>query len=119
MYGAEDVKWLSRIIYAEAGGESFDGMLAVGNVVMNRLRSEYYPDTVHGVIFDRRSGVQFTPAYSGAINNTPSEACVKAAKLALDGAEIVGGSLYFASASCWASRHRELYKTIGAHDFYL
>jgi N-acetylmuramoyl-L-alanine amidase len=118
-YSAEDVKWLSRIIYAEAGGESFEGMLAVGNVVMNRLRSEYYPDTIRDVVFDRRSGVQFTPAYSGAINNTPSESCVIAAKLALDGAEVVGGSLYFASAKCWASRHRVRYATIGGHDFYL
>ncbi|MDR1065416.1 MAG: cell wall hydrolase [Oscillospiraceae bacterium] len=119
-YSAEDVKWMSRIIYAEAGGESFEGMLAVGNVVMNRVRSEYHPDTVYGVIFDRRSGVQFTPAYSGAINNTPSELCVIAAKLALDGAEIVGGSLYFSAApNCWAARHRDLYATIGGHDFYL
>ncbi|MDR0446234.1 MAG: cell wall hydrolase [Oscillospiraceae bacterium] len=119
-YSEEDIKWLSRIIFAEAGGESFDGMLGVGNVVMNRVHSEYYPDSVYGVIFDRRSGVQFTPAYSGAINNTPSEACVIAAKLAIDGADVVGESLYFSGAErCWASRHRNRYTTIGGHDFYL
>jgi N-acetylmuramoyl-L-alanine amidase len=120
-YTEEDLKWLAQIITAEARGESFEGKLAVGNVVMNRVASPGFPDSVYGVIFDRASGVQFTPAYSGAINNTPPEECVAAAEISLrGGADIVGDSLYFASTTkCWAARNRDLYGSVGAHYFYI
>ena len=119
-YDENDVYWLSRIIFAESGGEEFDGQIAVGNVVMNRVESDIFPDTVEGVVFDSQYGIQFTPAYSGAIYNTPSESCVIAAKLALDGAETVGDSLYFSAActSCWASRNREFVIQIDNQNFY-
>jgi N-acetylmuramoyl-L-alanine amidase len=120
-YNSEDIKWLSRIIYAEAGGELMQGKIAVGNVVLNRCDSTMYPNTVYGVIFDKRNGVQFTPAYSGAINRTPSEDCVIAAKIALDGGNTAGGSLFFSSAysKCWAASHRPLYGQIGNHNFFV
>ncbi|MDR2665490.1 MAG: cell wall hydrolase [Oscillospiraceae bacterium] len=119
-YNKEDVLWLSRIISAEARGEPMQGKIAVGNVVMNRKESPYYPNTVYGVIFDRRSGVQFTPAYSGAINCNPSPDCVIAAKIALDGGNTAGNSLFFASAysRCWAASHRPFNGKIGNHNFY-
>jgi len=119
-YKESDVYWMSRIISAEARGESMTGKIAVGNVVMNRLRLPAFPDSVYGVIFDRRGAVQFTPAYSGAINAAPGQDCVIAAKLALDGADVVGGSLFFSSshAGCWAARNRPFVKTIGNHSFY-
>lgn len=120
-YDKTDLHWLSRIISAEARGESMDGKIAVGNVVLNRVRSESFPATVRGVIFDRRSGVQFSPAYSGAINRTPDSSCVIAAKLALDGANVVGDSLYFNASRLrrtWASRNRTFVATIGNHTFY-
>ena len=53
IYSYEDLYWLSRIISAEARGEPFIGQLAVGTVVINRTRSNYYPDTIYKVIFDR------------------------------------------------------------------
>ncbi|MDR1217308.1 MAG: cell wall hydrolase [Oscillospiraceae bacterium] len=120
-YNSEDILWLSRIIYAEAGGEPMQGKIAVGNVVLNRRDSPMYPNTVYGVIFDKRNGVQFTPAYSGAINRTPSEDCVIAAKIALDGGNTAGGSLFFSSAysKCWAASHRPLYGQIGNHNFFV
>lgn len=120
-YSDEDLYWMARIITAEARGESFEGMLAVGNVIMNRVAADTFPSTVRGVIFDNASGVQFTPAYSGAIYNTPPADCVAAADIALRGAaDIAGRSLYFAStARCWAARTREHYATIGGHDFYI
>jgi len=120
-YSDEDLHWMARIITAEARGESFEGKLAVGNVIMNRVADEAFPKSVYNVIFDNASGVQFTPAYSGAIYNTPPADCVAAADIALRrGADIVGSSLYFAStAKCWAARNREHYATIGAHDFYI
>jgi N-acetylmuramoyl-L-alanine amidase len=120
-YNSDDLLWLSRIIYAEAGGEPMQGKIAVGNVVLNRRDSPMYPNTVYGVIFDKRNGVQFTPAYSGAINRTPSEDCVIAAKIALDGGNTAGGSLFFSSAysKCWAASHRPLYGQIGNHNFFV
>ena len=119
-YGETDVYWMSRIISAEARGECLEGKIAVGQVVMNRVNSPWHPNTVHDVIFDRRSSIQFTPAYSGAINRTPDEECVIAAKLALDDAKVVGSSLYFnmTGASSWAARNRPYVTTIGTHNFY-
>ena len=119
-YDSDDVYWLSRLIQAESGGEEFEGQIAVGNVVMNRIESGQFPDTVEGVVFDSKFGIQFTPAHSGAIYNTPSESCIIAAKLALDGAETVGDCLYFSAAyaSCWASRNREFVVQIDNQKFY-
>jgi len=119
-YDETDLFWMSRIISAEARGESLKGQIAVGNVVMNRTRSPMYPDTVRGVIFDRRHGIQFTPAHSGAINRAPTQSSVIAAKLALDGADVIGDSLFFSSTSirCWASRNRPFATTIGNHNFF-
>ncbi len=56
-YDEEELYWLSKIIHAEAQGEPFDGKLAVGNVIMNRVESEEFPDTVYDVIFDDEHGV--------------------------------------------------------------
>jgi len=119
-YDEMDVFWMSRIISAEARGEPLIGQIAVGNVVMNRVASEMYPNTVHGVIFDRRHGIQFTPAHSGAINRTPYRANIVAAKLALEGADVVGDSLFFSSSRirCWASRNRPFNSRIGNHNFF-
>ncbi len=118
-YDDTDLYWMSRIIKAEAGGESLNGKIAVGGVVMNRIKSPEFPDTVYSVVFDRRYGVQFTPAYSGAIYNRPSEDCIIAAKIALDGGNTAGESLYFASTTrCWAGRNRPYAMKIGNHNFY-
>lgn len=121
-YDSEDVNWMSRIIYAEAGAESFLSMVAVGNVVMNRVESGLYPDTVKEVVFDRKFGVQFTPAYSGAIYMEPSEESVIAAKLALEGTTVVGDSLFFAAdyiaKTCWAGLNRPVTFVIGSIVFY-
>ena len=119
-YDETDLYWMARIITAEARGESFEGQIAVGGVIMNRITSSEFPDTVYDVVFDRRYGVQFTPAYSGAIYNTPTESCIIAAKIALDGGNTAGDSLYFSSSSvgCWAARSRPYTMTIGNHSFY-
>lgn len=121
-YGKEDLYWLSRIIFAEAGAEPFEGKIAVGNVVMNRLKSEYFPDTVKGVIFDKRFGIQFSPAYSGSINRTPNEDSVRAAKIALEGAMVVEAALYFSPAyraeKSWAGKNRDYLTQIGNHVFF-
>ena len=121
-YDDEDVYWLSRIIYAESGNEPFEGKLAVGNVIMNRVENSQFPDTVKEVIFDRRNGVQFTPTVNNAIYKTPSEECIIAAKICLEGYEILPNGLYFLNPRIaknqWASRNRPYVTTIGNHAFY-
>ena len=87
--------WLSRIICAEAGGESLAGQVAVGNVVLNRVDSDEFPNTIHEVIFDRKHAVQFEPVSNGTVYNEPTETSVQAAKLALQGVNTAGKSLYF------------------------
>ena len=118
-YDADDLYWLSRIIYAESGNQSLEGMIAVGNVVLNRVASPVFPNTVHDVIFQRN---QFTPASSGTIKRTPSEQAVIAAKLCLDGANTAGNALYFVnprvSPNSWAARNCTHVATIGAHAFF-
>ncbi|MDR2530657.1 MAG: cell wall hydrolase [Oscillospiraceae bacterium] len=121
-YDETDLYWLSRIISAEARGESLKGQIAVGNVVLNRAAAKGYPDTIKGVIFDRTGGVQFTPASNGTIYKDPTKNAVIAAKLALDGADIAGQSLFFLNAkiaaSKWIIKNCVFVVSIGNHDFY-
>lgn len=122
-YDASDLYWLSRIIHAEAQGESLTGKTAVGNVVLNRVESRDFPTTIPAVIFDRVNGVQFQPTANGAIFNSPSQKSLEAARQALSGAEPVGASLYFyapaQSQGVWINANRVYYTTIGGHRFYL
>lgn len=88
---------LAALIHCEARGESYEGQLAVGAVVMNRVRSAAYPDTIHGVIY--ASG-QFTPAMRGTVNRVYesgkiSESCIRAAEEALSGVSNVGDLTHF------------------------
>ena len=84
-YDSNDLYWLSRIISAEARGEPLLGKIAVGNVVLNRKAHSSYPNTVYGVIFDRKHGTQFSPVSYGTIYNTPTEESILAAKICLEG----------------------------------
>ena len=122
-YSADDLHWLSRIINAESGGEPLDGKLAVGTVVLNRVESAQFPNSIYEVVFDRRGGVwQFTPAGSGAVYREPNEESVLAAKLCLEGVRVGDPSLYFVnqrtSPNSWASRNRPYVATIGHHTFF-
>ena len=122
-YAKYDLYWLSRIIFAESGNQPMEGMIGVGNVVLNRVASESFPDTVQGVVFDARGGyTQFTPVSMGTIYNAPSEQAVLAAKLCLEGANTVGSALYFINpAACnggWFNSSLTWVTTIGEHVFY-
>ena len=122
MYDGDAVYWLSRIISAESRGEELEGQIAVGNVVLNRVKDEAFPDTVYGVIFDNRWGGQFEPVRNGMIYQEPAEQSVIAAKLCLGGASVVGESLYFLNPkkaeNLWTVYHRTYLMSIGVHDFY-
>lgn len=121
-YDADVMYWLSRIISAESRGEPFEGQIAVGNVVLNRTESGSFPDTVYGVIFDRKFGTQFTPAATGSIYNDPTDSAVLAAKVALEGVELVDDALFFCAnyvnKGSWIAANREYAETIGNHIFY-
>ena len=121
-YNADELYWLSRIIEAEAGGEILEGKIAVGNVVLNRVKSKQYPNTIYGVIFDFKHGIQFTPAYTGTVYNKPSQESIVAAKMCLEGYEIIPGVLFFfnprIATSNWISKNRPFAARIGLHDFY-
>lgn len=94
---ADDLKLMAALIQCEAGSEPYEGKLAVGAVVMNRVRSGAYPNTISGVIY--ASG-QFTPAMSGKVakvynNGNISESCYQAAQEAMAGVSNVGDAMHF------------------------
>ena len=121
-YKADELYWLSRIISAEARGESLLGQIAVGNIVLNRMRSSDYPDTIYGVIFDRKYGVQFSPVRDGSIYNDPTYSATQAAKICLEGVSISPDILFFlnptASSSSWIVLNRKYAFTVGNHYFF-
>lgn len=121
-YKSDEVYWLSRIINAESGGEPFKGKIAVGNVVLNRMRSPSYPNTIYGVIFDRKNGTQFSPVVFGTIYNSPNEDSVIAAKICLEGYSLSDSILFFMNpriaTNNWISKNRPFAFRIGNHDFY-
>ena len=116
-YDETNLYWLSRIINAESGNQILEGKIGVGNVVMNRVRDPKFPNNIYDVLYQKN---QFSPASSGSIKKTPNEESVIAAKLVLDGAEVVPTALFFnqAGMSCYASRNRTYVTTIGGHAFY-
>jgi N-acetylmuramoyl-L-alanine amidase len=122
IYREDQVYWLARIIFAESRGEPMKGKIAVGNVVLNRVRSSAYPNTIYGVIFDKRFGVQFAPVANGTIYNTPNADSIIAAKICLEGYTLSDEIIYFlnpaASTSSWITNNRPYAFTIGKHSFY-
>ena len=121
-YKADEVFWLARIITAEARGESLLGQIAVGNVIMNRVASSLYPNTIYGVIFDRKWGVQFSPVLDGSIYNTPTYTATLAAQICLEGLRLSDDAMFFlnpvTAESNWIVKSREYLYSIGGHDFY-
>lgn len=106
---------LANLIYCEAGGEPYEGQLAVGSVVINRVLSSKYPDTVVGVIYQRK---QFSPVGSGRLDlalavNKATERCYRAADEAMSGVTNVGNCLYFRTPIPGLSGIN-----IGGHVFY-
>lgn len=122
VYDETALYWLSRIISAESRGEPLIGQIAVGNVVLNRMRSKEFPNTVKEVVFDRKYGVQFSPVADGSVYMTPTAQSVTAAKICLEGYTLSEEILYFYAPgmipTCWAAQNRPYAFTIGGHKFY-
>ncbi|MGI5963240.1 MAG: cell wall hydrolase [Lawsonibacter sp.] len=122
-YEEEDLYWLARIISAESRGEPLLGQIAVGNVVLNRVKASQFPDSIFEVVFDTQYAVQFEPVANGTVYQEPTQSAILAAKMCLEGANVVGDCLYFfapaLSPGTWIVENRTYHTTIGAHDFYL
>ena len=122
-YNSDDLYWLARIIEAEAKGESYNGKVAVGNVILNRVKSKDFPNTVYNVIFEYFGNIpQFSPVQEGTIYNTPSKESINAAKDAINGSRPVGDATYFfnpsKAAGSWIVKNKTYISTIGGHAFY-
>lgn len=112
-YNAEDLDLIARVIRHEAGNQPLKGQIAVGNVILHRVASRQFPNTVSGVLYQKN---QFT----GATNCKASEGSLIAAKLCLEGVDVVPGACWFngVGKAFWASRNKSLIATIGNHAFY-
>lgn len=123
----EDYDTLLRIVEAEAGSEDIKGRVLVANVIMNRVKSDDFPNTVTEVVWDNSDGVpQFSPTYDGRINEvTVSDETKEAVKQALKGTDYSEGALFFIQKSAaeahnikWFEKDlRKLFK-YGVHEFY-
>ena len=117
-YNEDDIYWMSRIITWESGNQPVAGQIGVGNVVLNRIDSSRFADTLKGVIFQPG---QFTPAETGAIYLEPYEISVVCAKLVYEGYNTVGDALFFQVGRYWEggmNSSTTWVMTIGDHNFF-
>ena len=122
-----DYDTLLRIVEAEAGGEDENGKLLVANVVLNRVDSPLFPDTVREVVYQQDYGVyQFSPVKDGRINQVEiSNETVKAVERAIYGEDLSQGALYFAARQAAASDKMQWFDqnltrlfAYGGHEFF-
>ena len=114
---SNDLNLLSRLVYGEARGEPYTGQVAVAAVVLNRVKSSKFPNTVAGVIY--QSGA-FDVVSDGQINMSPNDTAKKAAQDALNGWDPSYGAIYYFNPSTATNKwiwSRPLIKTIGKHRF--
>lgn len=116
-YSSSDVYLLARTIHAEGRGEPYTGQVAIGAVILNRVRSGDFPNTVAGVVYQKHA---FTAVSDGQINLTPNETAMRAAKDAINGWDPTGGALYYynpaIATSSWIF-NRQTVTVIGRHVF--
>lgn len=112
-----DQKLLAKLVYAEARGESYKGQVAVAAVVLNRVSSSSFPNTISGVIYQTGA---FSCVSNGSINNTPNDTAVRAALDAMNGWDPTNGCLYYynpgKTSDSWI-RTRTVVTVIGNHYF--
>ena len=116
-YSDSDVMLLAKLIYGEARGESYVGQVAVGAVVLNRIKSASFPNTIAGVIYQKYA---FTAVDDGQINLTPNATAKKAAQDAMNGWDPSYGALYYYNPATATSQwifSRKTTTTIGNHVF--
>lgn len=116
-YGSSDVYLLARVIYGEARGEPYLGQVAVAAVVLNRVRSSLFPNTIAGVVYQPDA---FTCVNDGQINLTPDETAMRAARDAMNGWDPTNGCIYYYNPATAVSKwifSRPVQLAIGRHVF--
>ena len=114
---SSDVNLLSRLIYGESRGEPYTGQVAVGAVVLNRVKSSSFPNSIAGVIYQKGA---FDAVSDGQINMSPDSTAKKAAQDALNGWDPSYGAIYYFNPSTATNKwiwSRPLTVTIGKHRF--
>ena len=108
---------LAKVVYGEARGEIYDGQVAVAAVVLNRLENEDFPDTLHGVVFQKNA---FTCVSDGQYYLPPNRTAYQAALEAIQGEDPTDGCLYYSNPVTATSKWiwtREIQTRIGNHVF--
>lgn len=114
---SSDLNLLSRLVYGEARGEPYSGQVAVAAVVLNRVKSSSFPNTVSGVIYQKGA---FDVVSDGQINLTPNSTAKKAAQDALNGWDPSYGAIYYFNPNTATNKwiwSRPMTVTIGKHRF--
>ncbi|KXS42401.1 MAG: cell wall hydrolase SleB [Candidatus Frackibacter sp. T328-2] len=113
-----ELRMLAKVIYAEARGEPYEGQVAVGAVVLNRVEHSGFPNTIRGVVYQKE---QFTSVKNGQINLKPNKTAYKAAREALNGRDPSKGAIYFynpkKAKTLWWLSTRETTVKIANHTF--
>ena len=116
-FSSSEVYLLAKTIYAEGRGEPYTGQVAIGAVVLNRVKNSAFPNTISGVVYQKHA---FTAVTDGQINLTPNETAMRAAKDAISGWDPTGGALYYynpaVATSSWIF-DRQTITIIGKHVF--
>ena len=116
-FSSSEVYLLAKTIHAEGRGEPYTGQVAIGAVILNRVRDKAFPNTISGVVYQKHA---FTAVSDGQINLTPNETAMKAARDAINGWDPTGGALYYynpaVATSAWIF-NRQTVTVIGKHVF--
>ena len=117
LYQESELSLLARLVNGEARGEPYIGQVAVAAVVLNRVRSDAFPDTISGVIFQPGA---FDAVWDGQFDLTPTASCIRAARDAINGWDPTGGCVYYYNPSTATNEWiwtRQVQLTIGRHAF--
>ena len=117
LYRESELSLLARLVSGEARGEPYIGQVAVAAVVLNRVRSDEFPDTVSGVIFQPGA---FDAVWDGQFDMTPTDSCIRAARDAMNGWDPTGGCTYYYNPATATNEwiwSRQVQLTIGRHAF--
>jgi len=114
---SQDVYLLARAVYGEARGEPYRGKVAVAAVILNRVKSAEFPNSIHGVIYQKGA---FSIVADGQINLTPDAEAISAAKDAMNGIDPTGGCLFYYNPQKTKNEYmlsKPVYTVIGEHAF--
>lgn len=116
-FSESDIQLLAKIISAESRGEPYQGQVAVGAVIMNRIAHPSFPNTLSGVIYQEGA---FSCLYDGGVNAAVADSAYQAAREAINGSDPTGGAIYYYNPAKTTNKwiwSRQVVAVIGAHNF--